>query len=225
MLPRGVSPPKNLPLGSPNPYSSVRRISLFTHKSGPEKTPPKNIGNLNKGWQGDPQWSHKWIQNPQFEGGVAKVKTVLPCTREHNFQGFGGSRFGPFRHPLPNLCQRPLKTPLNTKNYKNRPPKGYRFSWPRCPGITLWGSLNYNGGFKIGFSCIRVPSKLRNSTKMEPQRWKRHPILCNERQKRHCSHDPVDASANTFARATSWILPSSQGFKTFFLGRRVTQSV
>ena len=137
--PGGVSPPKNLPLDSPNPYSVSGEYHNAPINPVPKKHPQKNTGNLNKGWQGDSKWSHKWAQNLQFEGGAAKMKTVLPCTREHNFQGFGGSRFGPFRHPFPNLCQRPLQTPQNTKNYKNQSPKWYPLSWPRCPGITLWG--------------------------------------------------------------------------------------
>ena len=66
------------------------------------------------------------------------MKTVLLCEWEHNFQGFGGCRFGPFRHYLSNLCQRPCKTTPNTKNYKKQPPKLYLLSCPSCPGIALW---------------------------------------------------------------------------------------
>ena len=35
-----------------------------------------------------------------------------------------------------------------------------------------------------------------------PTRRKKCPMLCNQWTSLHCSHDPVDASANTFARAT-----------------------
>ena len=70
---------------------------------------------------------------------MAKMKTVLPFTREHNFQGFGRSGFGPFRDLFPNLFQGTPKTPHNTKNYKNRPPKWYPVSCRSYPGIALWG--------------------------------------------------------------------------------------
>ena len=125
--------------GLPQPLLGLRRMSQCTHKSGPEKTRKTNTGNLDKIRPGEPQWSHKWSKTAPFSGGAAEMKTVLPCTREHNFQGFGGSGFGPFRHPFPNLCQRPPKTTQNTKNYKNQPPKWYPVSCRSCPGIALWG--------------------------------------------------------------------------------------
>ena len=78
------------------------------------------------------------------------MKTELPCTREHNFQGFGGFGFGPFRHPFPNLCQGPPKTPQNTKNYKSQPPKWYPLSCPWCPGIALW-ALGFRRWIRIRF--------------------------------------------------------------------------
>ena len=130
------------------------------------------------------------------------MKTVLKCTREHNFQGFGGSGFEPFRHPFPNLCQSPKDTPKYEKLEK-RAPQRVSYFVPVVSWNLPLGSSDSDGGFKIVFSCIRVPPKLQNSTKMESKRQERPPILCNEHQKQHCSHDPVDPSANTFARATS----------------------
>ena len=35
----------------------------------------------------------------RFEGQMPKVKTMLPCTREHDFQGCGASDFVSFRAP------------------------------------------------------------------------------------------------------------------------------
>ena len=67
------------------------------------------------------------------------MKTVLPCTREHHFQGFGGYSFELFRHPFPNLCQRPPKTRQITKNTKNGSPTWTSISCPSCPGMSLWG--------------------------------------------------------------------------------------
>ena len=125
-----------------------------------------------------------------------------------------------FSKPVPQTTQ---DTPKYEKLTKTTPRRVSEYvpvlSWNRPLGC-----LDSDGGFKIAFSCVRVPSKLQNSTKMKPKRSKRLPILCNEHQKRHCSHDPVDTSANTFACATAWILPASQYSKAFFLGRRVTRS-
>ena len=89
------------------------------------------------------------------------MKTVFPYTREHYFQGLGGSRFGPFRHPFPNLCQGPPKTTQNTKNSKNRPPKWYLLSCRCCPGIAPWAL-----GFRrwIQNSFVMCPGTYEAST-------------------------------------------------------------
>ena len=101
--------------------------------------------------------------------GAAEMKTAFPCTQEHNSEGLGKYSVGPFRHPFPNLCQRPAKTTPNTKNYKNRPPKNGIDFRARRVLESPFGPLDSEGGFKIAFSCVRVLTKHQNSTKMKPQ--------------------------------------------------------
>ena len=126
--------------------------------------PRKKIIHLNKASPKDPTCSHKSIETVPCSGGAAKMKTVLSCTQEQNFQGFGGSRFGPFRQPLKNLCQ---TTPNTNKNAKIKPQQGIHF----CACRVLespFGPLDSEGGLEIAFSCVRVPTKHQNSTKWKP---------------------------------------------------------
>ena len=131
------------------------------------------------------------------------MKTVLPCTREHNFQGFGMSGFGSFRHPFPNLCQSPSKTPQNTKKSKKGSPKGIVFRVGRVLE-SPFGVLGFRWWFQNRFvmrpGASEATKQHQNGVKT---RKTKTPILFNEHRKQHCSHDPVDPSANTFARATS----------------------
>ena len=104
-----------------------------------------------------------------------------------------------FSKPVP-------ETPQDTPNYEKHEkwvPNMDEYFVPVVSWNVPLGSLDSHGVLNIPFPCLRVPPKLQNNTKMKPKRQKRLPILFNEHRKQHCSRDPADPSANTFARATS----------------------
>ena len=68
--------------------------------------------------------------------------------------------------------------------------------------LPVW-VLGLRWWFQNKFFMHPGASEAPKNTKMEPRRKNKGVILCNAHPKQHCSHDPVDASANTFARAAS----------------------
>ena len=78
------------------------------------------------------------------------MKTVLPWTREHRFQGFGDSRFGPFRPSLSNLCQRLPKTPKIRKTTKKHSQNGIVVR-PRAILESPFGVLGFRWWFQNSF--------------------------------------------------------------------------
>ena len=124
--------------------------------------------------------------NLYFVGGSAEKETALPFTREHNFQGFGGSGFGPDRHPFPNLCQGPPKTTPNTKNSKNQPPKWYPLPCRWCPGIAPWAL-----GFRrwIQNSFFMCPAGYLRSIKTAPK-W-------SQNDKKYHQYSPINIETDT----------------------------